>query len=36
VKLAELKDSYPIELAEFAKALSIADEPAFAWWVPHT
>jgi hypothetical protein len=30
VKLAELKDSYPIELAEFAKALSIADGPAFA------
>jgi hypothetical protein len=35
VKLAELQDSYPIELAEFAKARSIADEPAFAWWVPH-
>jgi hypothetical protein len=34
VKPAELKDSYPIELAEFAK-LSIADESAFAWWVPH-
>jgi hypothetical protein len=33
VKLAELKDSYPIELAEFA-ARGIADEPAFAWWVP--
>jgi hypothetical protein len=36
VKPAELKDFYPIALAEFAKALSIADEPAFAWWVPHT
>jgi hypothetical protein len=36
VKPAELKDSYPIELAKFAKALSIAHEPAFAWWVPHT
>jgi hypothetical protein len=36
VKLAELEDSYPIELAEFAKARGIADEPAFAWWVPHT
>jgi hypothetical protein len=36
VKLAELKDSYPIELAEFAKALGTADEPAFVWWVPHT
>jgi hypothetical protein len=36
VKLAELKDSYPIELDEFAKARGIADEPAFAWWVTHT
>jgi hypothetical protein len=36
VKLTELKDSYPIELVEFAKARGIADEPAFAWWVPHT
>jgi hypothetical protein len=36
VKLAELKDSYPIELAEFAKARGLADEPAFAWWVPHS
>jgi hypothetical protein len=31
VKLAELKESYPIELAEYAKARGIADEPAFAW-----
>jgi hypothetical protein len=36
VKLAELKDSSPFELAEFAKARGIADEPVFAWWVPHT
>jgi hypothetical protein len=36
VKLAELKDSYPIELADFAKVRGIADEPAFPWWVPHT
>jgi hypothetical protein len=36
VKHAELKDSYPIELAEFTKARGIANEPAFAWWVPHT
>jgi hypothetical protein len=36
VKLAELKDYYPIELAEFAKARGLADDPAFAWWVPHT
>jgi hypothetical protein len=36
VKQAELKDSYPIELAEFTKALGKADEPIFAWWAPHT
>jgi hypothetical protein len=36
MKLAELKDFYPIELAGFAKALGIADDPAFALWVPHT
>jgi hypothetical protein len=36
VKLAELKDSYPVELADLAKARGIADEPAFGWWVPHT
>jgi hypothetical protein len=36
VKLAELKDFYPIDLAEFAKARGIANEPAFASWVPHT
>jgi hypothetical protein len=34
--LAELKDSYPLELAEFAKARGIANEPAFVWCVPHT
>ena len=25
-----------MELAEYARARGIADEPAFAWWVPHT
>jgi hypothetical protein len=35
IRLADLKDSYPIELAEYAKSNGIADEPAFAWWVPH-
>lgn len=34
--LFDLKDSYPVELAEFAKARGIQNEPAFAWWVPHT
>lgn len=35
-RLAELKDSYPVEVAEFAKARGIQHEPAFAWWVPNT
>ncbi len=34
--LAELKESHPIETAEFAKILGIDHhEPAFNWWVPH-
>ena len=36
VRLATLEDSYPVELAEFAKARGIDKEPAFAWWVPIT
>jgi hypothetical protein len=31
-----VKESHPVETAEFATARSIADEPAFAWWVPYT
>ena len=36
IKLSELKESHPVETAEFAKSRGIDDEPAFAWWVPHT
>jgi hypothetical protein len=35
-RLTTLKDSYPVELAEFAKARGIDNEPAFAWLVPST
>ena len=35
VNLADLKESYPIEVAEYAKILGIDHEPAFNWWVPH-
>jgi hypothetical protein len=31
--LKDMKESYPVQTAEFAKASGIADEPAFAWWV---
>jgi len=36
VPLADLKNSYPVELAEYAVAQDIAHEPAFAWWIPYT
>ena len=36
VKLSELKESHPVETAEFAKSRGIDDEPGFTWWVPHT
>ena len=35
-KLKDVKDSYPVDLAEFAIQNKIADEPAFAWWVNYT
>jgi hypothetical protein len=31
-KLADLKESHPLQVAEFAFAAQIADEPAFNWW----
>ncbi len=34
--LAEIKNSYPVALAEYAIANSLEDEPAFAWWVKKT
>jgi hypothetical protein len=33
VPLIELKDSNPVELAEYAVANKIDQEPAFHWWV---
>ena len=35
-RLADLKESYPIEVAEYAVAHGIDREPAFSWWVPYT
>ena len=34
-KLASLKESYPVQVAEYALAAGIEEEPAFKWWVPH-
>ena len=36
VPLKVLKESNPVEIAEYCKARDIADEPALAWWVPFT
>ena len=32
IPLVELKESYPVQLAEYAVANQIDDEPAFNWW----
>ena len=36
VELKDLKNEYPIELAEYAINNKIDSKPAFAWWVPFT
>jgi Reverse transcriptase (RNA-dependent DNA polymerase) len=33
VKLKDLKDSYPVQIAEYAVTNRIAEQPAFNWWV---
>jgi hypothetical protein len=33
--LKDFKDAYPVQIAEYAAANKIANEPAFNWWV-HT
>ena len=35
VLLKDLKDAYSVQIAEYAVANKIANEPAFNWWV-HT
>ena len=36
VPLKILKESNPVDIAEYAVARGIDDEPAFAWWIPYT
>jgi hypothetical protein len=31
-----MKESYPVQLAEYSVQARMSEEPAFAWWVPHT
>ena len=34
--LKDSKDYYPIQVAEYAVAVGIANEPALTWWVKDT
>jgi len=34
--LADLKEAYPVKVAEYAKERKLLYEPVFQWWVPHT
>jgi ribosomal protein L31E len=34
-RLADLNESNPVEVAEYAKTYNLHDEQDFAWWVPH-
>ena len=36
IPLKELKESYPLQVAEIAVARELDKMPAFAWWVPYT
>ncbi len=35
-RLADLKESNPVEIADYAVTHGLDSEPAFAWWVPFT
>ena len=35
IAMKYMKDSYPIQLAEYAVTCKLSQEPAFAWWVPY-
>ena len=35
VPMIEVKESYPVQLAEYAKLHQLEDEPAFVWWIAH-
>ena len=36
ISLKDIKQSYPVEAAVYARDNQIDEEPAFAWWVPYT
>jgi hypothetical protein len=34
-RLADIKESNPVEVAEYSAAKSLLDTPDFVWWAPH-
>jgi hypothetical protein len=34
-RLADIKESNPVDVAEYAVGKDLQDKPAFVWWVPH-
>ena len=36
IKLKDMKESKPDEVAEYSKAKDIDNDPVFIWWVPYT
>jgi hypothetical protein len=36
ITLSVLKESNPVDIAEYVTAHGIDKEPAFAWWIPYT
>jgi hypothetical protein len=34
-RLVDLKESNPVEVAEYAAAKNFLDDPDFFWWAPH-
>jgi hypothetical protein len=36
VALKDMKEAYPVQVAEYSITARISEEPAFAWWVPYT
>ena len=36
IPLSDMKESYPVQVAEYAVSAGVDHEPAFNWWVPYT
>ena len=34
-RLCDMKESYPVKVAEYAEVVGICDKPAFFWWTTH-